>query len=362
MIFRIKPILCFGLLLLGSTCWLPAQEVVSGIFGFQKITLSANSDSIIAVPFNRLSADSGLVSSVSGSVVQVQGTPNWTASQFVYSAGVQSNTYYARFDSGAWEGRYFTITNNGTNSLTLNLAGEVLAGVLAGDAVSIIPYWTLGAVFPNGGNPTNWNGVHVTTSTFSHKTDLLIPDFTGNGKNLAPTLFYYLYTNATSGANWRLSGQTTNNNDDILRPNTYFIVRNSYSNATFVAMGDVQTTKTVVGIRGSLTVVQDNFVGLPRPIEVSLDNSGLLTNYSFTVSSSSFNQKDQLLIFNYTNVAKNQAPVDFYYYLTNAGWRKSGAGTTNYGPSNVFVSGGGFIIRRATNSITGPFWTNSPTY
>ena len=357
MIFRIKPILCFGLLLFGSTCWLPAQEVVSGIFGFQKITLSANADSIIAVPFNRLSADSGLVSSVSGSVIQIQGTPNWTANQFVYSSGVQSNTYYARFDSGAWEGRYFTITNNGTNSLTLNLAGEVLTGVLAGDAVSIIPYWTLATMFPNTGNSSNWNGINVSANAGQRKTEVLIPNLNGIGKNLAPSLTYYLLTNAS----WRLYPNSTNNNDDILRPNTYMIVRNNSSNATYVAMGDVQMTKTVTGLRGSLTVVQDNFVGLPRPIEVSLDNSGLLTNYSFAQSVSAGVRRDELLVFNYTNIAKNKAPADTYYYLTNAGWRKFPS-SANYGPSNVLLPGCGFIVRRATNSITAPFWTNSATY
>lgn len=359
MTFRIKKLFCGGLLLLCSACWSPAQEVVSGIFGFYKLDLLGNSDTIVSIPFARLPADTALVSSTnSGNVIQVQGVPNWTANQFVYAQGVQSNTYYVRFESGALEGRQFDISSNGTNSLTVNLAGGSLAGALANDQISIVPHWTLWTVFANG------NGIHMTTSIFSLKTEVLIPSVTNSGINLGAAATYYYITNSGSGTGvWnKISGGTTSRNDDVIPINTSLIIRhNIATNTTFISLGDVILTTNAIILRVNASQEQDNSVGLTRPIAVSLDDSTLIASGAFVPTSNIFFLKDQLLTFNNaTNGFNKSADATYYYY--NSGWRKIGANSgINFGASNIFVPGAGFIIRKAATT-NAPIWLNSATY
>ena len=63
--------------------------------GFTTANLLANSDSLISIPFTRPAAFAGAISSISGSTITVSSSANFTANQFVYVQGTQSNTYYA---------------------------------------------------------------------------------------------------------------------------------------------------------------------------------------------------------------------------------------------------------------------------
>jgi uncharacterized protein (TIGR02597 family) len=354
-----KKILSVGLALGWLAGSVAAQEVASGIFGYQNLTLLGNSDTIVALPFARLPAATVNASSFASNVITVQGTPGWTASQFVYASGTQSNTYYVRIESGALEGKYFDITANTTNTLTLNLNGGALTGLAANDQASVIPYWTYGTVFANG------NGIHPSISSLSRKTEVFVPNFAGLGKNLSSTATYYYFSNTTDSTTaWRRTTTgTTNLNDDIIQPNSYLTIRhNVATNTTFTSFGDVILTKITFPLRGNTTNQQDNAIGLTRPIQVSLNDSGL-TNGGFAVTVSALSRKDELYVFDNTTTNKNRSSAATYYYLSNSGWRKTtGSSSIDYGTSNILTPGAGFYIRRAITTNVAPYWTNSPTY
>jgi uncharacterized protein (TIGR02597 family) len=354
-----KRTLTLGLAALLAASAVQAQEVASGIFGYQNLTLLGNSDTIVALPFARLPAATVSASSFSGSVITVQGTPGWTASQFVYASGTQSNTYYVRIESGALEGKYFDITANSTNTVTVNLGSDVLTGLAANDQVSVIAYWTFGVVFANG------NGIHPSISSLSRKTEVFIPNFSGVGKNLSSTATYYYFSNTTDTTTaWRKTTTgTTNLNDDIIQPNTYLTIRhNVATNTTFTAFGDVILTKITFPLRGNTTNQQDNALGLTRPVPVSLNDTGL-TNGAFAVTISALSRKDELYVFDNTTTNKNRSSAATYYYLSNSGWRKTtGSSSIDYGTSNIFTPGAGFYIRRATTTNVAPYWINPAPY
>ena len=205
--------------------------------GFTSLSLPANSDSLISIPFTRPAVFSGAIGSVSSNTITVASSPGWTANQYVYGQGTQSNTYYAiigpllntvsgtvtvnngstavtataglsgvvagdefivnglaynvasvtsdtalvlsrvytgtsgaglaaTYDHSPKEGSYYTVTANGTNSLTVNLNGDSLSTVTAGTSVTLIPYWTLGTAFPASDAGTSY-----TTSTGTHGPD-----------------------------------------------------------------------------------------------------------------------------------------------------------------------------------------------
>jgi uncharacterized protein (TIGR02597 family) len=335
-----------------------AQEVASGIFGYANLTMLGNSDTVVSLPFSRLATASETVASVAGSVVTVQTTSNWTVNQFVYASGTQSNTYFLRFDSGAMEGRYFDVTANGTNSVTVNLGTDSLATVVATDKISIVPHWTFGVVFANG------NGIHPSTSTLTHKTEVLIPGLTNSGINLGVGSVYYYYSNSPTTVAWRnTASSSTNVNDDIIQPNAYLVIRHKIAtNTTFTSFGDVLLTKVRIPIRTSTTVKQDNAVGLIRPLPVALTNAGLFESGAFVPSTSSLTHKDELLAFDNTTTNQNKGVALVYYYY-NSAWRRSDlASSVDVGGSNVFQLGNGYIIRKAISSTNSPAWLNSPTY
>jgi uncharacterized protein (TIGR02597 family) len=302
------------------------------------------------MPFVRPSAASLLVQSVSGNVVSVTPSPSWTANQFVYASGTQSNSYYARFTSGAAEGRIYPITANGTGSVTLNLGSDDLSAVLADDSISIEPYWTLGTVFPNG------TGVNVSPTAGNRNTEVLTPDLTSSGMNLSATKVYYF-----NAGIWKQVGQgAANHNDDVLPANTYVVVRhNVATNTAVTAAGVVVSANIAIAVRAQSGVIQDNSVALVRPIAVSLNESGLISSGAFQASPVPGTRTDELLTFDNSVASRNKSASAVYYYW-NSAWRQVGLGGADVG-ANLLAPGSGFVIRKSTNS-TSAVWTNAPNW
>jgi uncharacterized protein (TIGR02597 family) len=316
-----------------------------------KIPLLGNSDTYVSLPFTRAGATNTTVSSLSGNVITVSDAPGWTPNQFVYASGTQSNTYYARFISGSAEGRLYQVTANDTNNLTLSLGSDTLASVIAGDGIALEAYWTLNTVFPNGA------GINVSPTAGNRNTEVLIPDFSSAGINLSAAKIYFF-----NGGIWKQVGQgSANHNDDVLLPNTYFIVRHNVStNTTIATLGNVVTSKVAVVLHASTQNQQDNSVALLRPLPISLNQSGLISSGAFSASPLPGTRTDELQTFDNSIVSRNKSASAVYYYWNNA-WRQVGAGSTDAGTNEVLGAGTGFIIRKGTNA-TGAVWTNTPGY
>ena len=328
-----------------------SSQRASDPVGFIKLSSLGNSDTFVSLPFARPGASRIIVSSVSGNVVTADGSPSWTTNQFVYASGTQSNTYYARFASGGDEGLIYPITANSTNTLTLSLGSDSLSSVAVGDVISIEPYWTLSTAFPSGA------GVIASPTPGNRYTEVLIPNIAGSGINLSASKIYFFNANI-----WKqVSDGANNHNDDILQPNTHFIVRhNVATNTTVTTLGAVITSKLAITLRTQSGSLQDNHIGLSRPVSVSLDACGLVTSGAFSASPVPGSRTDELLIFDNTAIAHNKsASADYYYW--NSAWRQVGAGSADVGTNLIFHPGNAVIIRKYTNVIS-PVWTNSPTW
>jgi uncharacterized protein (TIGR02597 family) len=352
-----SPLFALGLTVFCHTSTSLAATATTDPVGYNTLSLLANSDTYVSIPFHRTAAFVGQVASVSGNVITVAGTPGWSSSQFVYASGSQANTYYAFIRSGTKEGNYYTVTSNSGNTLTLDLAGDTLSGLAANDSLSVIPYWTLGTLFPASDAGVSFT---VSPSVASIRTAILTPDLQTAGINLATTKSYFFYNSA-----WRQAGQSLaiSKNDDILIPDTYFIVRNGANAGSFTHSGSVVMKKSVVPLLTQASAKQDNAVAITRPVPVSLNDSGLISSGAFTPSASPAVRKDELLVFDNTVAAKNKAASAIYYYYNN-GWRKVGqAASTDFGATLVFGPDTGIQIRKAASG-TGQAsnWTNTPTY
>jgi uncharacterized protein (TIGR02597 family) len=326
---------------------LSSAAQTSDVTGFIQLPLQGNSDTFVSFPFARVPAILVPVDFVSGNVVNVGGNPAWPVNQFVYATGTQPKTYYARFKSGATEGRVYGISANDASSLTLNLGSDTLAGVSHNDLLSIEPAWTLGSAFPNG------SGVNVSPTAGNRNTELLLQNLTGAGINLSSAKIYYF-----NAGIWKMVGDgAVDHGDDVFEPNSHFIVRQNVStNTTLTASGVVVASKLAVNLRGSTTNQQDNFVGLTRPFAVSLDDAGLISSGAFAPSPLPGNRVDELLRFDNLAITKNKSAAGVYYYWSGA-WRQVGAGSSNVGAAAAFAPGTGVIIRKGTNG-NGTVWTN----
>lgn len=328
-----------------------SSQRASDPVGFIKLSLAGNSDTLTSLPFARPGSTRVIVSSVSGNVITADGSPNWTANQFVYASGTQSNTYYARISSGAMDGSSYTVTANSANTVTLSLGSDTLAALAAGDVVSIEPYWTLNAAFPNGA------GIIASPTQGNRYTEILIPNSAGTGINLSAAKIYFF-----NGGIWKqVSDGANNHNDDVLQPNSHFIIRhNVATNTTLTTLGAVITSKLAVALRAQPSVAQDNYVGLARPVGVSLNDSGLISSAAFSASPIPGSRTDELLVFDNTAIAHNKSASADYYYWNNA-WRQVGAGSTDVGDNVIFQPGTAVIIRKYTNNVSA-VWTNAPTW
>ncbi len=363
----------------GSLAPILEAQTYSNIVGYDKLgayntqgnylgSLS-NSDTLVSLPFTRPPAYTGEVQSVANNVVTVSGSPGWANSEFVYNKGTQPNTYYALIGANSSgpadpkEGCIYEVTGNTTNSISLALNGDSITAVPANSQITLIPYWTLSTLFP----PVNANASFTPTlSTRNLATEVLIPNYAAIGVNLAYSETYY-FLNSGANVGWRLFGDavTTDHGDDVLAPNSYFVVRNANAAPTLplVVAGDVLTGKVTTYEITQASQAQDNDVALIRPVAVTLNNSGLNpAGGSFVSTSSTRSLQDQLLVYNNAQTALNKSPSATYFYFNNA-WRLFGDSTTADHGSDLIPSGSALTIRKAaTGTGYTVFWQNSPTY
>ena len=357
---------------------LPGQIVATDPVGFTTISCLSNSDTFVSLPFTRRPEFVGPIQSVSGNTIVVNGTP-WTAGQFVYAAGTQPKRYYALIGPASTanpkEGRTFFITGNSSNTLTLDTTPDQLSGIPAGAQLLVIPYWTLKTVFPASNADFSFT---PTSSTRSFKTEVLIPANDATGVNLAYSRIYFFsnnVNNSTGNIGWRALGDnSTDHGDDPLAPDSYFAVRNWNSAPTIplISVGAVLTKKLSVPLvaPASGSPGQDRAVGMVRPVDVTLANTGLSpVDGSFVATTDTNDFKDRLLVYDNAQVAFNKAPSAVYFYsnnvnstTSNVGWRLVGDNTTPH-DNDVIPAGSGFIIRKAGNGVGQTVvWTNAPTY
>jgi uncharacterized protein (TIGR02597 family) len=374
----------FSLLLLTLLGTAVQAQVTTAPVGFNSVTALDNSDTRFSLPLQRPSGYQGLVQSVTGSAITVQGLPGWTANQFIYASGAQTNTYYVSIGSGNKVGMFYTVTANSadtgttnTTTVTVDTAGDTLtgaSGIISGDSLSIIPFWTFGTLFPSG------QGVFPASSVTGsgNLTQILIVSPSSVGTNLSATSTYYYYpgngTNFLAG--WRKVGGGFNNlkDDDILLPESPIIIRQNGvgSNTAITATGTVPLSSRsyIIGTFENGTA-QDNWVSIEIPVALTLAQSNLAQSAAFTSATSvTGSGGDQLLVFDDTTAGFNKsAGATYYYYPGNgsnflAGWRKVGGGfNTLFDTTAVFQPGSGYVIRKqATTTASTSVWTVPLTY
>ncbi len=389
-------------LFLIALCALPllSKAVETDPAGFVTVNLAGNSDSYVYIPFKRsaefvgtaaaLSAngtydagepftdgnsnqiwDNGEIFTDTSNVIALTGTPGLTVNQFVYVSGTQPKRYYVFLKSGTRVGMYYSVVSNAAASLTVDTAGDDLTTAInSTTALEVIPYDTLGSIFPAGA------GAHPSSShsLAVRQSEILLPNNTSAGIDLASPISYYYFSGVTgAGPGWRRAGASSVvANDDVLMPDTFFIVRHNIATAsalTFTGTVQMSQLATPIGtVANSLD--QDNAVALPFATELSLSQLKLYESGAFVGSSSHslLLRQDQVLVWDNSIIGKNKGSGTSYYYFTGTsgvgpGWRKSGASSVIadndivIGPTKIIV-----IRKKSGGAPVTVLWSVKPPY
>jgi uncharacterized protein (TIGR02597 family) len=357
-----------------------AAEVSTDPVGVNKVTALGNSDTRFSVPLHRPAEFQGVVHSVNGGDITVQGLPTWNVNAFVYTAGTQSNTYYVSFISGNKEGMYYTVTANtvaagaNTATVTVDLNGDTFAGatgVAQGDKFKIIPYWTLKTLFPGQVGITGTTAAGGAGSA----TKIYFPNLTSAGINFftGGVCFYYTGTGG-SGPGWRKVGSgVARMDDEVVVPDSFLIIRQEgvATSAIHTPTGVVPMSKRKI-VLGTLqaNLAQDNPVAIDVLVPMTLSESQLYQSGAFegTTSAGGAVGGDRLFVYDDAAVGYNKSPIAMYFYYTGTAgggpsWRMIGGGTANKNSEPVFAPGRGYIIRKASQAVPASvIWPVTPPY
>lgn len=348
--------------------------------GVHAVSCLPGSDTIVGVPLRvrgSRECSLGSVPYVSGDgshVLTIDGLSGLVGGEF-------AGTHYLKFTSGALDGRFFAVTANGADTVTVlnsdDPAGS-LDSALPGDGLVIARFWTLDSLFPPEQATTEWaespagsgdwqpNGHAVVSSNgasaFGRRSEILLPDRDGEGINLAPNQVYYI--NSRTGA-WESASGSANAGGTILWPDTYLVIRHRplvAHGTKFKSGGEVEMGGFRIPLFTLATGFQDNFIALPRPVALRLDELGLAGTDAFVSSlgASAFGRRDQLLVFDNEASHHNKSASEVYYHDGTNWVRASDQSVAN---DAVLPAGDGFIIRKfRTSGGETHFWANPAPY
>ena len=300
---------------------LTAQTVsAADAVGYNTITVPANSDVLVSVPFNQDVVGTFTVDTVTANGVTVTNTLTANA----YTNG------YVRFTSGGGEGLWSTISANGTGGFTL-ADTNVLTYVGNGASFRVYKHHTLGSVFPKG-----MYGISYTNGT---KVLVYENNRAAMGQNKAAAK---LATYSTGGGGrWTGTGISSNT---VLAPETQFVVRNgAASGLTLITQGHVPdyTVNMLIAANGDLVI------GSGYPVPVVLKDSGLGGTTGRKV-----------LFFSNSTIGQNKAAGKLATYSTSGGGRWTGTLVTG----NELINPSEAITFRLPSGETGAKITLNKPY
>ena len=294
---RIKYALALASSLLISWSGLSAEldnSISTDPVGVITYTANAQSDSRIGSSMLRATSAAGVISSVSGANVTVSfDLPD-----------VTTEAHFIWINSGALEGEWYGITSSTTSTLTVaeDLQAE---GLQTGDSFSILPFWTLGTLFPNGG------GVPPSTDIFNPSARIFLYDPNEAGTNLSPNESHF-YHDGSSGflpAGWYNTNSFESSDNVVVNPETYMTLRNSTGNAAELKFfGSVPVKIFANTILSSSAETQDNLVNNPYPADMTFANSDLVSSGAVEPSTDLFNPTDRVFLFDSNSTSFNSNP------------------------------------------------------
>lgn len=338
-------------------------QAVSAIVGIDTVTCLADSDTVVSVPFIN-SADS-ISSKVSGAVSAAGSAPSNTASFSMGSAPTLvddqlKTSHYLRFTSGTLDGNIYQISSNSATTVTIDLNGDSASDIADTNSFKIYKFWTLGSLFPQATQKTL---VESTGNlTFERQSLVLLPATNASGTKLAPNRSYFI-----KSSGWVDTHDLSTADDTILWPNSYLIIRHpsSVSSSTvYYSVGAVdENSQTVIPLSTITTGPQENFIAIPRPVDVKLTDLDLTDSNAFVASAGNLpaDRRDELFVYDNAVTAHNRSNPSASFFHNGTQWIN--ASDLSIADNVLIESSTGLMVKKyQTNDGATSFWKNTPKY
>jgi len=336
-----------------SVSSLAAQTATTAPVGYVTLTVNATSDAKLGVPLSQATSFNGAVSSVaSGTITVANSVPDvTTASHFVL----------VTTEAGSLKGNWYQVT--GSTSSTITVAEDLAAlGLTSSDTISVIPFWTLNTLLPDGG------ALPPSADVSNPGAQLSVYDVNDTGINLIPSASYLYHSGEQGPAGWYDVNNIGAGIQDsaVLSPETFIAVKNDTGSvANIVIKGSVPTDVLSTSVLSRSAGSQDSLIFNPYPAPILLNDSNLVTDSVLRPSPDVSNPSDQILVFSSTPTGYNALPDIFLLYHSGeqgpAGWYDiNNIGGGEIGATYSIPEGAAFIIRRAVGTDEVLTW-NPPT-
>ncbi len=266
--------------------------------GFTTSSLPANSDSLISIPLTRPAVFSGAISSISTNTITVSSAANFTASQFVYAQGTQSNTYYAIIGPLLNTVSGTVTATNGSNAIT---ATAGLSSVAVGDEIIV--------------SGLAYNVASVTSDTAA----VLSRAYTGT------------------------TGSYIVSYDHSPKEGSYYTVTANTANTLTVSLNGDSLSTVAAGT--TVTLIPYWTLGTAFPA------SDAGTSYIASSGTLSFQRQTQILMPDSVSSGINLASSATYYSY-NSSWRLSGADPSIVYDDTILPPTTYFTVRNAATATT----------
>jgi uncharacterized protein (TIGR02597 family) len=325
--------------------------------GYVAFACPGNSDTIVSVPFHAAPRWRGTLSDAPSDLgggrfrLAFSGAPTFSANELVTLPH-----YVYTPDSVGAPGRIFFVAANGSSTADVTASAAEIAGLANGDAIRIIPAWTLNSLFP----PSSQTVFHPSSGNLvsDRQSELLFFDDITPGQDLAPRRRFFV-----TSSSWREAGTYASAGNVVIMPGQAFAVRHPAGSgaSTFIPFQEVFGGTVTRPLRTQVGGAQDTMVAPPRPVASKLSELAMSgTSFVSSASTAPGDRKDQLLVFDNSAVATNKSPSAIYF-LTPGGWVRDTVGFP--ASDNVTIEpSAGVLIRKAATASTGVNWVNLPSY
>ena len=340
-----------------------AQTATTVPVGYLTLDIPAESDTTITPSLSQAPLLQGTSTGITGNVISIAtGAAN---NAFVNSGDPNAKTYVL-VRSGALAGLRFPVTSNTSTTVTVEAGNSTLAaqGFVVGDLISVVAYWTLNTLFPNG------LGVGASTDLVNASSFVMFSDQVNVAANRAPSKFYFYFPGDAENYPEYPAGWYDNDNLDgglqdtvALDPAVMMTIRNSPA-ASITLTGEVSSVSLATKFLTSDSVANDELLGAPYPIDTTLQNSGL--QGAIAPSTDLVNATDFILVYADTDAGYNKAPAKFYFYFTGdaenypeypAGWYDNDNLDGGLVTAPVLKAGRCFGVRKASGVAAVNTWT-----
>jgi len=362
--------LTYSLILAAAACGMAygAATAYTVPVGYVTLTIPANADTTIAPSLTQAPLLQAASTGIADNVITVDATGAATNAFINVSPDTNAKTYVL-VRSGPLAGLRFPVTANDATTITVNGGASTLQaqGFASTNQISVIPYWTLGTLFPGGA------GVGVSSAAsgiFSADGGyVMFSEQSSVGTNRAnPTWYIYYAGDGDYPAGWYDNNLIFNGLQDTvaLDPAVMMTIRSvAPTNATVTVTGTVPSTSLSTRI---ITAAASNeeYLGCPFPVDTTLAQSGLQAVVG--AAPDVFDPTDLVYVYpdETPNVVNKSNSVAYFYFGGDgdfvAGWYDSNAVFSGIVTAPVLKAGRCFTIYKVGGTPGSTVWTSPLPY